>query len=115
MLAYSFPLCGYQTKEQYTLKTRKIHSPQNDIKTKKEEYKIEGWLRNNNIHFKREHTISCTCDKDIHNSYARVDFVVEHKNNNGTFGIIFLEVDIHQHESFVLFLLVLSDIIHTFF
>ena len=55
-------------------------------------------LLDNNIHFKREHHISYSCEEDIENSYARVDFAIEHTDINGTFGVIFLEIDEKQHE-----------------
>ena len=48
-------------------------------------------LLDNNIHFKREHHISYSCEEDIENSYARA-------GTNGTFGVIFLEIDEKQHE-----------------
>ena len=35
-------------------------------------------------------------------SYSRIDFVIEHTDTNGTFGIIFLEVDEHEHKFYAL-------------
>jgi len=99
ILYCDFTLCGYQTKDKQRFKRhQKTHSEEHLRKMKKEEYKIEKLLLDNNIHFKREHYVSYSCDNDIDNSSSRIDFVIEHTDCNGTFGIICLEVDENQHE-----------------
>jgi len=98
-LACEFPLCGFRTKHK-TLFQRHgmIHSEDRVRKRKKQEALIAQVLTKNNIPYTREHTVTYKCISDISNSNSRIDFVLEHRDQQGTFGLIFLEVDEHQHK-----------------
>ena len=79
----------------------KIHSDEYQKRRKLEEVKIEKLLINNEIDYTREHTVSYSCVKDIENRNSRIDFVIEHTDViNKKYGLLFLEVDEHQHESY---------------
>ena len=87
--------CGFQKTQRkiwFQKTQKKTHSPEYALRKTKEEHKIEGLLLDNNIRFNIQHK-SYSCDEDIDNSSSRVDFVIEHTDTYGTFGIIFLEVD----------------------
>ena len=88
-----YEYCPYETHHLSSLKghEERIHSEEGIIRQKKQEEKIAKLLLRNEIPFIREHSISFSCISDA-NKYARIDFVIE---LNG--GIIFLEVDEHQH------------------
>ena len=98
----TFTLCSYQTKRKCDLHNHmKIHSDEYIKRRKLEEIKIEKLLINNEIDYKREHTVSYSCIQDIENRNSRIDFVIEHTDIiNKNYGLLFLEVDEHQHESY---------------
>ena len=98
MLQCEYPLCGYQTKNKNHFQRHgKIHSEDHLCNRKKKETLIAQLLTKNNIPYTREHTVTFKCISDINNSNSRIDFVLEHRDQQGTFGLIFLEVDEHQH------------------
>lgn len=85
--------CSYEAHYQFVIDRHyeKIHSEEGMLRQKRQEEKIARLLTKHGIPFAREHSISFSCISDA-NKYARIDFVIE---MNG--GIIFLEVDEHQH------------------
>ena len=85
--------CPYEScyKRYIRLHYNRIHTEEGMLRQKKQEEKIAKQLTKHSISFAREHSISFSCISDA-NKYARIDFVIE---ING--GIIFLEVDEHQH------------------
>ena len=98
-LTCDYPFCGYQTKNKTVFRNHvKIHSEDRVRKRKKQEAVIAEVLTKNNIPYTREHTVTYKCISDIKNSNSRIDFVLEHRDQQGTFGLIFLEVDEHQHK-----------------
>ena len=99
MLQCDYPLCGYETKRKDNFQAHaKIHSEEYAHKRKKQEALIAEVLTKNNILYTREHTVTYKCISDIKKSNSRIDFVLEHRDQQGTFGLIFLEVDEHQHK-----------------
>lgn len=98
-LTCDYPFCGYQTKRKIIFRNHiKIHSEDNRRNRKKKETLIAQVLTKNNIPYTREHTVTYKCISDINNSSSRIDFVLEHRDQQGIFGLIFLEVDEHQHK-----------------
>ena len=92
-------ILSLQTKiKQYFPKHQKTHTPKYTKQRKLEEVKIQKLLLINNINHTREHTITYSCIHDIDNKNSRVDFLIEHTDNNSTYGLMFLEVDEHQHD-----------------
>ena len=83
------------------IKHQKTQTPEYTKQRKLEEVKIQKLLINNNINHTREHTITYSCVHDIDNKNSRVDFLIEHADNNSTYGLIFLEVDEHQHDGYI--------------
>lgn len=85
--------CPYESCCESYIKRhfKNIHTEKGMLRQKKQEEKIAKLLTKHGIPFAREHSISFSCISDA-NKYARIDFVIE---LNG--GIIFLEVDEHQH------------------
>ena len=102
LIECTFPFCNYKTKVQQNYdKHVKIHSEEYIKKCKLEEIKIEKLLVTNKIDYTREHTVSYSCVQDIENRNSRIDFVIEHTDViNKKYGLLFLEVDEHQHESY---------------
>ena len=94
-------MCDYKTKVKHNYKKHiKIHSSDYIRNRKQEEMKIQKLLTNNQIKHTREHTITYSCINDINNTNSRVDFVIDHTDNNDRFGFIFLKVDKHQHNGY---------------
>ena len=102
LLSCTFSLCNYQTKvKESFIKHQKTHTPEYTKQRKLEKVKIQKLLINNNINHTREHTITYSCIHDTDNKNSRVDFLIEHADNNSTYGLIFLEVDEHQHDGYI--------------
>ena len=101
LLQCTFTLCDYKTKVKNNYKNHiKIHSTEYIKNRKLEEVKVQKLLCTNDISHTREHTITYSCINDINNTNSRVDFVIEHTDINDRFGLIFLEVDEHQHNGY---------------
>ena len=101
LLQCTFTMCDYKTKVKNNYKNHiKIHSTEYIRNCKQEEVKVQKLLSTNDINHTREHTITYGCVNDINNTNSRVDFVIEHTDINDKFGLIFLEVDEHQHNGY---------------
>jgi hypothetical protein len=70
----------------------RFHTEEGMLRKKLQEVKIEKALKQAGIDHVREHTIDFRCIRDMDNHFARIDFVIQHRNY-----IIFLEVDEDQH------------------
>lgn len=70
-----------------------FHSPEGIRRHKRQEQWIATVLERAGLIFKREHQIDFRCINDVEGYFARIDFVLDNRKK----GIIFLEVDEHQH------------------
>lgn len=73
----------------------KLYCNPSTKRIKKEELKVEKILQDNNLVFQRETHISYDCINDPDKKYARVDFLLETKEDRRI-----IEVCEHQHESY---------------
>jgi len=75
------------------------HTREGQVRLKKEEARILRLLQKHDFSFKEQHMIDFSCiGQDRDGSRCYIDFLLEIKDNeNKTKGIIFLEIDEHQH------------------
>lgn len=99
LLECSLVECDYKTRSARDLKRHeKTHTKSFYRYCKNEEAIVADALNRVGIDFKREHTVSYRCMTDTASKFSRIDFIVERTDSNGTMGLIFVEVDEHQHK-----------------
>ena len=94
LIKCNYENCNVSYKNRSSLKYHKVtHTSEYQILQKKEELRIDAFLKENNILFKREHYIDFYCMNDTKTKKgAYIDFVIIENNR-----IIFLEIDEDQH------------------
>ena len=94
----------FNRKEALATHTFYNHTDEGKGRRRKQEYRIAKLLESNNILFKANHKIDFKCGMlkdDVNLSCCYIDFVIEIYNEYEKLtGIIFLEVDEHQHEQY---------------
>ena len=92
------------------------HTAEGQARKKKEEAHIIKFLEKHGFDFKPQHFIDFTCvGEDRHGCRAFIDYLITIKDRTGTGGIIFLEVDEHQHEWYEITCEIrrMTDVYHT--